>query len=102
MSHMSRELLEPKNLFCMSTAVNPYVSLEPSPVQVVKLDGNKAIVGIKKAIPEGFLIPGFWPARTRYEDRQLTLVLESERMESASPTLRSRDAHAHLLKSVRS
>lgn len=45
-------------------------------VKLVRMSGSTATVAVKEAIQYNFLIPGFFPISTRYDDRQLQLVRE--------------------------
>jgi len=47
-------------------------------VRLLTVQGTTATVSVKKGIPTGFLIPGFFPTSTRYEDHELKLVQEGK------------------------
>ncbi len=88
-SHMNKVLLEPQNLLCAATAANPFLRYRSSPAELLRMEGESAVVGVQVGIDEGFLIPGFFPTRTRYEDRELTLVQESSEWKIVySPNIR--------------
>ena len=83
LSHVQRRYLEPKNLYCLPTVAPFFDGYRASSVKLLKIQGTTATVAVKKGIPTGFLIPGFWPTRTRYEDHELTLVREGSKWKIA-------------------
>jgi hypothetical protein len=83
LSHVQRRYLEPKNLYCLPTVAPFFHGYRASSVKLLKIQGTTATVAVKKGIPTGFLIPGFWPTRTRYEDHELMLVREGSKWKIA-------------------
>ncbi len=75
-SQMPRHYLEAKNLYCLPITGQSFWGYKANSVKLLKAEGNTATVAVKEGIPTGFLIPGFWPTKTRYVDHQLTLVRE--------------------------
>jgi len=75
-SNVPRRYLEPKNLYCLPTVAPFFDGYRANSVKLLKAQGATATVAVKKGIPTGFLIPGFWPTKTRYEDHELSLVRE--------------------------
>jgi hypothetical protein len=67
LSHVQRRYLEPENLYCLPTVAPFFHGYRASSVKLLKIQGTTATVAVKKGIPTGFLIPGFWPTRTRYK-----------------------------------
>ena len=73
-----RAYLEPKNLYCLPTVAPVFDGYRSSSVKLVKVEGTTATVAVKKGIPTNFLIPGFFPTSTKYEDHELQLVREGK------------------------
>jgi hypothetical protein len=83
LSHVQRRYLEPKNLYCLPTVAPFFHGYRANSVKLLTIQGTTATVAVKKGIPTGFLIPGFWPTRTRYEDHELMLVREGSKWKIA-------------------
>ncbi len=83
LSNVPRRYLEPKNLYCLPTVVPFFDGYRANSVKLLKVQGATAAVTVRKGIPTGFLIPGFWPTKTRYEDHELTLVREGRKWKIA-------------------
>jgi hypothetical protein len=69
----------PKELYCRPTGAHHYRLYEPRTAQVLKVEGDTALVTVKEREGTDFLIPGFWPTRFIYHDRQMGLIREDGR-----------------------
>jgi hypothetical protein len=56
-------------------------------VKLLKIQGTTATVAVKKGIPTGFLTPGFWPTRTRYENHRVNIGAGRQQMENLTSAL---------------
>jgi hypothetical protein len=65
---------EPTNLYCRSM----YHRYDPSSVRLVIVVGDHARVSVREGVPAGFHVPGFWPTKTEYPDREMWLGRESD------------------------
>ena len=67
---------QPQNFYCEHLPV--FSQYRSSTVKLLRADTGTAMVAVKQGIPTNFLIPGFFPLSTRYEDRQLHLRREGK------------------------
>lgn len=79
------ELLSAHNLYCKPNGVNPYVNYEPRSVALLAQTENRARVSVKQGQATGFLIPGFFPTKTIWHDREVQLVREGGEWKLSRP-----------------
>ena len=82
------ELWSAHNLYCKPNGVNPYRDYDPRSVAVLTQTATRARIGVKQGEASGFLIPGFFPTKTIWHDRQMELVREGRdwKLDRPNPT----------------
>jgi len=73
------ETFSAQNLYCLPTAVHRYHSYAGETARLKSQSRGRAIVSLERRDSEGFLLPGFFPTRTRSVPVEIDLTQESNR-----------------------
>lgn len=71
------EEFAPKRLYCGPTLVNPYPAYVAESAELIRVEGDTAVVRVQEKIPEGYALPGFFPTSFRMEAREVYLTYEN-------------------------
>lgn len=80
------EAFAPKRLYCGSTMVNPYPSYVPESAELVRAEGDSAVVRVQMRVPENYALPGAFPRSYRTEPREVRLFREDGVWKIGPPT----------------
>ena len=72
------------NLYCLPNG-NPYPRYDARKVVLLTKEADRARVGVREGESAGFLIPGFFPTRTIWHDREMELVREGREWKLSRP-----------------